>query len=726
MKRINILNEDTANKIAAGEVVERPSSVVKELVENSIDANSKNILIEIEEGGTSLIRIVDDGDGIYKDDISKAFLPHATSKIKESEDIYNINTLGFRGEALPSIASVAKVNLKSKQEDEKYGYEIEIKGGKFSEVTECGINKGTIIEVHDLFFNVPARKKFLKSVSKEGSLITDIITRIALANPSISFKLYNNHKKVLHTFGNGDLKDTIRTVYGKNITDNIIYYEDTSDLVTIYGYVGKEDIARGSRNNQSIFVNKRYIKNRSLAVAVEQAFKSFSTVNKFPFFILFIEIYPEYVDVNIHPTKAEVKFNDERMIFKKIFGAVHTSLKNEVFDTFAIKEEEQNIKQNNIPTFEEITFKIKEEEEKVKLANNAVKEVIESGKVLTINNDIASNNVKTLSQDDTSLNVQKNDSINLDNLTVTEVSIPLDLKSNSINEDFDNEYSSHNHLKIDNKNSETMTKEIYKNSNSNKCSDDKKSSFDEAITRSVNFLQDEDFKKNHYVELNNKDEVTSVNNEIDKKIAFDNNNEKHNIKRTAKFPAITIIGQYNKTYILGEYDGSLYMIDQHAAHEKIYFEKYLNDIENGDIVIQPLMVPSIIDLTIDDYSYFEENKEVFKQAGFVLEEFGGASLALKEVPYFLGKLNPKKLFLEILDNLKNLGNGKTIEVKHNAIATKACKAAIKGNDRLELNEMVKLVEELRYIDDPFHCPHGRPVIIKFTSVDIDKKFKRII
>lgn len=726
MKRINILNEDTANKIAAGEVVERPSSVVKELVENSIDANSKNILIEIEEGGTSLIRIVDDGDGIYKDDISKAFLPHATSKIKESEDIYNINTLGFRGEALPSIASVAKVNLKSKQEDEKYGYEIEIEGGKFSEVTECGINKGTIIEVHNLFFNVPARKKFLKSVSKEGSLITDIITRIALANPSISFKLYNNHKKVLHTFGNGDLKDTIRTVYGKSITDNIIYYEDTSDLVTIYGYVGKEDIARGSRNNQSIFVNKRYIKNRSLAVAVEQAFKSFSTVNKFPFFVLFIEIYPEYVDVNIHPTKAEVKFNDERMIFKKIFGAVHTSLKNEVFDTFAIKEEEQNIKQSNIPTFEEITFKIKEEEEKVKLANNAVKEVIESGKVLTINNDIASNNVKTLSQDDTSLNVQKNDSINLDNLTVTEVSIPLDLKSNSINEDFDNEYSSHNHLKIDNKNSETMTKEIYKNSDSNKCSDDKKSSFDEAITHPVNFLQDEDFKKNHYVELNNKDEVTSVNNEIDEKIAFDNNNEKHNIKRTAKFPAITIIGQYNKTYILGEYDGSLYMIDQHAAHEKIYFEKYLNGIENGDIVIQPLMVPSILDLTIDDYSYFEENKEVFKQAGFVLEEFGGTSLALKEVPYFLGKLNPKKLFLEILDNLKNLGNGKTTEVKHNAIATKACKAAIKGNDKLELNEMVKLVEELRYIDDPFHCPHGRPVIIKFTSVDIDKKFKRII
>lgn len=647
MKRINILNEDTANKIAAGEVVERPSSVVKELVENSIDANAKNITIEIEEGGISLIRIIDDGDGIYKDDIDKAFLPHATSKIKESEDIYNINTLGFRGEALPSIASVARVNLKSKQEDEEFGYEISIEGGKASEVTECAVNKGTVIEVKELFFNVPARKKFLKSVSKEGSLINDIITRLALANPKVSFKLYNNHKKILHTFGNGDLKDVIRTIYGKAITDNILYYDDSADLVTIYGYVGKEEIARGSRNNQSIFVNKRYIKNKSLCIAVEQAFKSFSTVNKFPFFILFIEVYPEYVDVNIHPTKAEVKFNDERMIFKKIFGAVHTALKNEVFETFAIKEEEETVKESLAPNFEEITFKIKEEEQKVKVANTLAKTMLEQGIDLKANNSSKDSN---------------------EPLKVM-VHIPIELKSNIINEELSND--------TENK------KEVINNSENS----------------------------NTKVELN---EVK----EIKKDIRLP--------KPTAKFPPITIIGQYNKTYILGEYEGTLYMIDQHAAHEKILFEKYLKQIEEGSIVIQPLMIPSIIDLSIDDYSYFEENKDIFKTAGFLLEEFGGNSLSLKEVPYFLGKLNPKKLFLDILDNLKNLGNGKTSEVKHNAIASKACKAAIKGNDKLELNEMIKLVEDLRYIDDPFHCPHGRPVIIKFTSTDIDKKFRRII
>ena len=661
MKRINILSEDTANKIAAGEVVERPSSVVKELVENSIDANAKNILIEVEEGGISLMRVIDDGDGIYKDDMTKAFLPHATSKIKMSEDIYNISTLGFRGEALPSIASVSKVNLKSRQEESEFGYEISIEGGKVSDVTECGINKGTIIEVRDLFYNVPARKKFLKTVSKEGSLINDIVTRIALANPNVSIKLYNNGKKIIHTFGNGDIKDVIRTIYGRNISEDIIYFEDTSDLVTIHGYVGREDIARGSRNNQSTFVNKRYIKNKSLAVAVEQAFKSFSTVNKFPFFILYIEIYPEYVDVNIHPTKAEIKFNDERMIFGKIFNAVHTALKNDVFNDFAIKEDEEEFKESSkLPSFEEITFKIKEEEEKVKIASNSAKEVMESGKILNVN--LYSEKPKE------------------------ELTIPIDLKTN-----LEHYVSTPCEEEI------TLIKKDYSN---------------DTIVNEEN--KDIDFKKeeNIYTE-----ESSSIN-------TFNKRGEVE--AKSAKFPPITIIGQYNKTYILGEYDGILYMIDQHAAHEKILFEKYLKEIESGDIVIQPLMVPTIIDLTVDDYSYYEENIEVFKEAGFVLEEFGGTSLALKEVPYFLGRLNAKKLFLEIIDNLKNLGNGKTSEVKHNAIATKACKAAVKGNDKLEVNEMIKLVEELRYIDDPFHCPHGRPVIVKFTSTDIDKKFRRIV
>ena len=363
MKRINLLDEHTSNKIAAGEVVEKPASVVKELVENSIDAEAKNITIEIEEGGISLIRIIDDGLGIYKDDIKKAFMPHATSKIKNVEDIYSILSLGFRGEALASIASVSKVSLKSKIEEEDFGSEIVIEAGDILYTKEVGTNKGTIIEVKDLFYNVPARRKFLKSTSREGTLINDIVSRIALSHPDVSFKLYNNGKKTLHTYGTGNIIDVIRTIYGKSISDNIIYFESKEESVSLYGYIGKEEIARGSRNNQSIFVNGRYIKNKTIVAAMENSFKSFATVNKFPFFVLFIEVYPEFVDVNIHPTKAEIKFKDERALFKKVFDAVHKSFKEDIFNEFYIPEEEKESKDivNKEETVEEIAFNIPKE-----------------------------------------------------------------------------------------------------------------------------------------------------------------------------------------------------------------------------------------------------------------------------------------------------------------------------------------------------------------------------
>lgn len=618
MKRINLLDEITSNQIAAGEVVERPSSVVKELVENSIDANSKNITIEIEEGGTTLIKIIDDGDGIHPEDAKKAFLPHATSKIKTSDDIFSINTLGFRGEALPSIAAISKINLKTKIEGEDFGRELVIEGGDFKSFEECGSNKGTTIEVREIFFNVPARKKFLKSISREGAIITDIINRIALSNPKISFKLYNNGKKTLHTYGSGNLIDVLRTIYGKTISDNTLYFEHIEDTMTIYGYIGKEEISRGSRNNQSIFVNGRYIKHKTIVAAVENAFKSFSTVNKFPFFILFIEVYPDFVDVNIHPTKAEIKFKDDRLLFKKVFDTVHTTLKDDVFKTFSLPEENKEV--HSTEEVEELTLDIAP----------AYNEEVSFKKY--------------------------------DYNEVSKVDIPVDLKSSSV---------------IDTSN---------------------------------------ELIKENSLNLTLQEKVEPV---IEKKISIEES-------KTAKFPPLKIIGQFNKTYILGEYDSVLYMIDQHAAHEKILFERYLKSIEEDTLIVQPLLLPTLIHLSIDDYAYFEENKDIFNKAGFTLEDFGGNTLSLKEVPYFLGKLDPKPLFLSILDNIKELGSGKTTEVKYNRIATMACKSAVKGNDVLSEGEMVKLIEELRYIDDPFHCPHGRPTIIKFTNYDLEKKFRRIV
>ena len=681
MKRINLLDENTSNKIAAGEVVERPSSVVKELVENSIDAEAKNITIEIEEGGISLIRIIDDGNGIHRDDIKKAFMPHATSKIQNVEDIYSIMTLGFRGEALASIASISKVLLRSKINGEDFGSEISIEGGEILSRSETGTNKGTIIEVRDLFYNVPARRKFLKSTSREGALISDIVSRIALSNPDISIKFYNNGKKVLHTYGTGNIKDVIRTVYGKAISENLIYFESAEDAIHLYGYIGKEEIARGSRNNQSIFVNGRYIKNKTIVAAVENAFKSFATVNKFPFFVLFLEVYPEFVDVNIHPTKAEIKFKEDRGIFKKVFDAVHKAFKSEVFNDFYIPEEEQDQK-DEVPTevVEEISFNINL-------------------------NDTYSNNLPLSQYDDN--NNKENEIKHMPGVSY---------------EDLKREEELYNNLK----NLKELGKldiKVNNNSNnvSNNVSNDNEIDY-KPVSYDSNTAVYEDKKENYSNELNK--EIANYNNNND---VTSNRESSNNIEnRNAKFPSLKIIGQFNKTYILAEYDEVLYMIDQHAAHEKILFEKYLKSIEEGDIVVQQLLVPTLIDLTTDDFCYYEENLNLFTMAGFTIENFGGNTIAIKEVPYFLGKLDPRNLFINILDNIKSLGSGKTTEVKYNRIATLACKAAVKANDYLNQMEMEKLINDLRFIDDPFHCPHGRPVIIKFTNYELDKKFRRIV
>lgn len=667
MKRINILDEHTSNKIAAGEVVERPSSVVKELVENSIDANSKNITIEIEEGGVAAIRVIDDGSGVHNLDIEKAFMPHATSKIKNVDDIYSINTLGFRGEALPSIASVSKLTFRSKPAECDFGKELVLEAGEKVSLNDIGMNNGSFIEVKDLFFNVPARRKFLKSTSREGSLINDIILRIALCNPNISFKLFNNGKKVLHTYGDGNLINSIRTIYGKNISEHVLPFKYEDDDLKIHGFIGKEIIARGSRNNESIFVNNRYIKNKTIVAAVENAFKSFSTISKFPFFVLFIDLPPEDIDVNIHPTKAEIKFKDERIVYKRVFDTVHHALKEDIFNSFA-----ETKKSEPTETIEEI---------KLDLDNNYINDKIDEP--------LIQNKVEP----------SINDIYN--NITVHDVAKEEEL---------------YNRLKEINKN--------------------------KSISSINNFINDDNekynssFNENNIVNPDNNNgnsHISNINSQFSSSdITYDNtqnqaiSTESIKSESKAKFPDLRIIGQFNKTYILAEYADILYIIDQHAAHEKILFEKYRNDIEEKSTIIQPLLIPMVLELSIDDYECYIENKSLFEESGFIIDEFGDNTISLKEVPYFLGKLDSKKLFLDMIDNLKNMGSGKTVEVKINKIASMACRAAVKANDYLTEIEMKELIEQLRYIEDPFHCPHGRPIIIKMTNYELDKKFKRIV
>ena len=663
MKRINLLDEHTSNKIAAGEVVERPSSVVKELVENSIDAGSKNITIEIEEGGISLIRVIDDGSGVHNLDIEKAFLPHATSKIKTVEDIYSINTLGFRGEALPSIASVSKLTFRSKPSECNFGKEIVLEAGEKLSLTDIGMNNGSVMEVKDLFFNVPARRKFLKSTSREASLINDIILRIALSNPDISFKLFNNGKKTLHTYGDGNLNNVIRTIYGKNISEHVLPFDYEDEALKVHGYIGKEIIARGSRNNESIFVNNRYIKNKTIVAAVENAFKSFSTVNKFPFFVLFIDLSPDSIDVNIHPTKAEIKFKDERVIYKRVFDAVHNVLKEDIFNSFAVEDKFVN---------EEIVEEIKLDLDTASKSSN-------------IDDPLISNKIEPSIKDI------------YNNVTIHDVAKEEDL---------------YNKLK-----------ELNKNKAINSYNNNSESLNNTTVNENTN--NSDYYTKNDLTSSqSNLSNIKQANNFNSSTTSIEITTEKEANK--AKFPDLRVIGQFSKTYILAEYLDTLYIIDQHAAHEKILYEKYIKDIESKEIVVQQLLIPCIIDLSLDAYECYKENTEVFTNSGFVIEEFGGNTIALKEVPYFLGKLDAKNFLLSIIDNLKNLGSGKTVEVKLNKIATMACKAAVKANDYLTQMEMEKLISDLRYIDNPFNCPHGRPIIIKFTEYELDKKFRRIV
>lgn len=596
MGKINILSSETADKIAAGEVVERPSSVVKELIENSLDAKAHSITAEIIDGGEKYIKIADDGCGIIGEDIKKAFLPHATSKISSIEDIYSLNTMGFRGEALSSIASVSHVVLKTKTKDCTYGKEISISGGTINYIKDAGCNTGTIIEVKDLFYNVPARLKFLKSVQSESASVSNIIEKLAIANPDVCFKYIKNGKNIVTTYGSSNCTDVLRYIYGKNIIENITQFEKHEDTASVYGYIGNAEISRGSRNNQSIFVNKRYIKNKLITAAVENAFKSFLTVNKFPFFVLFIDIYPEYIDVNVHPQKAEIKFKDEREIFKLVFDAVHEALRKQYVTSF----DEPSDKKTMIPQ----------------------------------------------SQNDSYTHMQN-------------VQLPVDLKPEK---DF------------------TSFKE-------------KSSADDYSIKESVN----------------NTNNAKSANDD----------------EKVAKFPECNIIGQFNSTYILAEAHDELYIIDQHAAHEKILFEKYTKNISKGKVVSQILITPVVIEMSSEDYDCFTQNSQVFSNAGFMFDIFGDKTISIREVPLFLGKPDLKSLLFDMIDNLKNMGSGETSEVKYAKIAKLACRSAVKANDVLSKDEMKSLLNELRYIDDPFTCPHGRPTIIKFSLNDIEKKFKRI-
>lgn len=765
MGNIVLLDDLTINKIAAGEVIERPASVVKELVENSIDAGATNINIEIKNGGISYIRVTDNGKGLLPDDMEIAFERHATSKIRSAEDLEKVKSMGFRGEALASIAAIANVEMKSKTMDNQTGYEIVVKGGDIISKQEVGCPNGTTITIENLFFNTPVRYKFLKKDFTEAGYIEDIITRIALINPQIAIKLINSGKTIIQTSGNGDLIGVIYNIYGKDVAENILDVKYEYEDIKITGVIGKPSIARSNRSNQLFFVNKRYIKDKTLTSSAEQGFKGMLTIGKYGFLILNLEINPQKVDVNVHPAKLEVRFEEE----SKVFKAVYHSIKDTLLKNDLVKNTEKNYftegtieKENTTTLFNRMLEKGSKKEESIN--NKNIIEQIYNNKRELPNKEQYTNNfnniigkmaeikkgietykeeqgIKTIEIPKKEENKIKNDiklqdeQNNGNNEIEDTVKLNLPIENNQdtivitpeIKEELAQKLQDGETQVVDISSIIEKDKEI----NLNNKETEEKPELSDIVKQNNNEYVKQDFD-NMYTNIFGRTPIEKKIEEEpkeyileDAKITTGENISVFENKEEFPIPSYKFIGIAFSTYIILELNKELYILDQHAAHERIMYEKvkenYYSD-ENKDS--QLMLLPDIITLTHKEMDIAKENIEMFEKAGFMLEEFGENTIKLTGVPNICLDLDTKELFLETLDEINTVARTAKQEIEEKFIATVACKAAVKANMALTKEEVEKLMDKLLLLPNPFTCPHGRPTAIRMTKTDIEKKFSR--
>ena len=693
MGKIVLLDDSTINKIAAGEVIERPASVVKEIVENSIDAGATNITVEIKNGGISYIRVTDNGKGIMQDDMEIAFERHATSKIRSADDLDDVKSMGFRGEALASIAEIAKVELISKTAQSDNGYRVLIEGGKVLESSEYGCPNGTTITIENLFFNTPVRYKFLKKDFTESGYIEDVVTRIALVHPEIAIRLVNTGKTIVQTSGNGDLKSVIYNIYGKDIAENLINIDYTYEGMRVSGVIGKPVISRSNRTNQLFFVNKRYVKDKTLSGAAEQGFKGFITIGKHGFLILNIDMDPHLVDVNVHPAKLEVRFQEDNKVFKAVYHAIKDGLSN--VDLIA-----------NTSSIDGIDHPEKNNEEKPEtfnfLNNTSFRDAIKPiERTSEIKSQVA-NSVDEKFEDVMSRINKIQNMINITNKVepkteTIETQIPeekiIESKTEPQNSEINLENTkSENTEKID----ETKFMDMYEKM------------FGTAVKKSEVSEKAEDEVK-EFQPITKNDNIS----------VFEDNAE-YKLQPEYKY-----IGIAFNTYIIIEIKQDLYIIDQHAAHERIMYEKIKKNYYNeADKDSQLMLLPDIITLTNKEMGIYKDNREMFRKAGFMVDEFGENTIKLSGVPTILLDLETKELFLEALDEINTVARTARKEIEEKFIATVACKAAVKAHMVLERQEVEALLNELLVLPNPFTCPHGRPTAIRMTKNDIEKKFSR--
>jgi len=694
MADIVLLDELTINKIAAGEVIERPASVIKEMVENSIDAGATNITVEIKNGGISYIRIIDNGKGIAKEDMEIAFERHATSKIREANDLESVKSMGFRGEALASIAAIANVEMISRTETQEIGKVLIIEGGKILKSEEIGCQVGTIITVQNLFFNTPVRYKFLKKDFTESGYIEDSITRLALANPNISFKLINTGKTVIQTNGDGNLKNVVYSIFGKDVAEAILEVNYQYEDMTISGVVGKPEIARSNRSKQMFFVNKRFVKDKVLSGATEKAFKGMLPIGKYGFLIINIDMNPSKVDVNVHPAKLEVRFEEENKIFKAVYHAIQdTLLKGELVEN---TEKEKIVNEAKELERHEIEKRDYSQNFFRKILNNkSIDENIETNDNKNENEDVAETNLIEQIYMDKNENAQKDYKVEFQNenpIIREEVKTEIDVNLEKIN-------SMINQMKQ----SEVIEKT------------EEKPTFDEMYVKTFGKMPEKEeikeYKEKENVEMN----LTLENENIS---VFEEIEEYK--KQTFKF-----IGIAFSTYIIIEIENQMYIIDQHAAHERIIYEEIKKNFYNDDTKDSQLMLlPDIITLSHKEMNIARENFELFEKAGFMMEEFGENTIKITGVPNVCIDLDTKELFLETLDEINTIAITAKQEKEEKLISTIACKAAVKANMSLTKEEVNSLMERLLKLPNPFTCPHGRPTAIKMTKIDIEKKFSR--
>ena len=768
MGNIVLLDDLTINKIAAGEVIERPASVVKELVENSIDAGATVINVEIKNGGISYIRVSDNGKGFWPDDMEIAFERHATSKIRQATDLEIVKTMGFRGEALASIAAISKVELVSRREECDIGYKICVEGGNITNKIEAGCPKGSTITITDLFFNTPVRYKFLKKDFTEAGYIEDAITRIALANPQIAIKLINTGKTVIQTPGNGDRKAVIYSIFGKDIAENILEVDYQYDDIKVTGVVGKPIISRSNRANQIFFVNKRYVKDKALTSAAEQAFKGMITIGKYGFVILNLDMNPQKVDVNVHPAKLEVRFEEENKVFKAVYHAIkETLLKSDLVGnpdrTDELREETEQTKLNNSfglnnvnvqnekPKFvfghSNFENKFSSKEENKTLENPDTPKA--DTKDTKTNFDALDNNFlaqiyaerqslkskENNSTNQTNENIDKEEKVNTENennsnskynfnddtaviTTMGNIKNLDDMETKSIDTNEVNQKFIESIKKLDDL-PETMVKD-------EKLPEiEKKLSFDEMYERTfgrkIEEAQAERLKEEQEEYRSSLGEVATGISPLSK---TENISVFKDLEKNAT-PLYKFIGIAFSTYIIIQMKEDMYIIDQHAAHERIMYEKvkanYYNDKEKDS---QLMLLPDIITLSHKEMDIAKENMEMFRKAGFTLEEFGENTIKLTGVPDMCLDLDTKELFLETLDEINTVARTAKQEKEEKFIATVACKAAVKAHMALTKEEVDKLMAQLLVLPNPFTCPHGRPTAIKMSKTDIEKKFSR--